>query len=98
MDIAYPRAALDLIASTLLISMGMLLFSQIALRGERMRFSQSALVVASLVLQASCVGTAWLHEGKGTASTVLLVMAIAALLGLVMVAIRRDPFWERFRK
>jgi len=98
MDIAYPRAALDLIASTLLISMAMLVIAQSALRGERTRFARSALVVASLVLQASCVGTAWLHEGKTTASTVLLVMAIVTLLGLVIVAIYRDPLWARFRK
>jgi hypothetical protein len=55
-------------------------------------------VVGSLVLQAACIGTAWLHEGKTTASTILLVMAIATLLGLMIVAIYRDPLWARFRK
>jgi len=98
MDVAYPRAALDIIANTLMISIGMLVFSQVVFRSERTRFARSAFVVGSLVLQAGCVGTAWLHEGKTTASTILLVMAIATLLGLVIVAVRRDPFWARFRK
>jgi hypothetical protein len=98
MDVAYPRAALDIIASTLVTSMLMLVFALIAFRGEKMAFPRGILVIGSLVLQASCIGTIWLHEGKGIMSTVLLVVAIVTVVGLAIVAIYRDPIWKRFRR
>ncbi len=91
MDVAYPRAALDMIAGTLLISIGMLVFSLVALRSERQRPAQGALVALSLLAQASCVGTAWLSEGKSGASMVLLVITVVSFAVLLVFVARRDP-------
>jgi cytochrome c oxidase subunit IV len=95
MQVAYPQAALDIIASTLLSSMVLLALSFVRFRGERAEFARHALVIVSLVLQASCIGTVWLHEGRGAMSTALLIVAIATVVILTIVAIRRDRIWTR---
>ncbi len=98
MGIPYAQAVLDIIASTLLSSMVLLALSFMPFRGERAQFARRALVVASLVLQASCIGTIWLHEGKPAISGALLAVAAATVVVMVVLAIRRDPLWTRFRK
>jgi ABC-type transport system involved in cytochrome c biogenesis permease subunit len=98
MGIPYAQAALDIIASTLLSSMVMLALSFMPFRGERAQFARRALVVASLVLQASCFGTIWLHEGKLAISGALLAVAAATVVVMALVAIRRDTLWARFKK
>ena len=98
MEIAYPQAALDIIASTLVSSMVLLALSFMPFRGERAQFGRRALVVASLVLQASCIGTIWLHEGKNAMSAALLAVAAATVVVIAVLAIRRDTFWMRLKK
>jgi len=98
MGIPYARALLDLIASTLLSSMVMLAFSFMPFRGEGAQFARRALVVLSLVVQASCIGMIWLHEGKLAMSDALLAVAATTVVVLAVLAIRRDTFWARFKK
>lgn len=93
MQVAYSHAALGIIASTLLSSMVLLALSFVRFRGERAEFARHALVIVSLVLQASCIGTVWLHEDRGAMSTALLIVAIATVVILTIVAIRRDTIW-----
>ena len=98
MQIQYAQAVLDIIASTLLTSMGLLALSFMPFRREGAQFARRALVVMSLVLQASCIGTIWLHEGKLAMSDALLVVAAATVIVTAVLAIRRDTFWTRLKK
>jgi len=92
------KSTLDLIANTLVISMLMLAMSRFSFREEGRRIARRALVVCSMVLQASCVGIVWLYGGRGTLSLVLLVVSVAALLWLVVDGIRRDPLWRKLKR
>ena len=98
MGIVYAQAALDIIASTLLSSMGLLALSFMPFRGEGAQFARRAFVVASLVLQAGCIGTIWLHEGKSAMSGALLAVAAVTVVVMAVLAIRHDTFWIRFKK
>jgi Na+/H+-translocating membrane pyrophosphatase len=97
-EIAYPQAALDIIAGTLVSSMVLLALSFMPFRGELAQFGRRGLVVASFVLQASCIGTIWLHQGKYAMSTALLAVAVATVVVMAVLAIRRETFWTRLRK
>jgi hypothetical protein len=98
MGIPYARALLDFIASTLLTSMVMLALSFMPFRGEGAQFARHALVVLSLVVQASCIGMIWLHEGKLAMSDALLALAATTVVVVGVLAIRRHTLWARFKK
>jgi hypothetical protein len=98
LNVGHAQATLDLVEHTLIISIAMLTWSELAFRAERGRFARTALVIGSLVLQTSCIGMILLNERKTGPSTVLLVVAAAAVIGLAIVSVRRDPLWSRFRK
>ncbi len=98
MEITHARALLDYTASTLLTSMVTLALSFIPFRGEGAQFARRAFVVLSLVVQASCIGMIWLHEGKVAMSDTLLAVAATTLVVVAVLAIRRETFWARFKK
>jgi hypothetical protein len=75
-----PRATLNFITNTLLISITMLAFGQITFSGEQGRIPRTALVICSIVLQSSCIGVVWLWGGKQGLSTALLILAIAVIV------------------
>ena len=78
--------------------MVMLALSFMPFRGEGARFARRALVVLSLVVQASCIGMIWLYEGKAAMSGALLAVAAMTVVLIGVLAIRRDTFWARFKK
>ena len=98
LKVGHTQATLDLMEHTLIVSIAMLTWSELAFRAERGRFARTALVIGSLVLQMSCIGMVLLDERKTGRSTLLLVAAATAVVGLAIVSVRRDRFWSRFRK
>ena len=78
--------------------MVLLAFSFMPFRGERAQFARGTLVVASIVVQASCIGMIWLYEGKHMMSDALLVVSASTVVVMAVLAICRDPFWARFKK
>ena len=78
--------------------MVLLALSFMPFRGERAQFARRTLVVGSLVVQASCIGTIWLHEGKLAMSGTLLAVAAATVIIMAVLAIRHDTLWTRFKK
>jgi hypothetical protein len=97
-EIAYPQGEFDFIASTLLTSVGLLGLSFMPFRGEGAQFARRAIVVLSLVVQASCIGMIWLFEGKLAMSGTLLAVSATTVVVIAVLAIRRDTFWNRFKK